>query len=182
MAFSKSYGVWVLLLAVLLLACRSDTQWKEIAGEPPVGKVVLFGNRVIVSPAARVSWKELVKLEVFDGFTPGITIEEAKRKFGEPTATATNHYGPYSVYRRPGANLHVAWEEHRSGKDAYKVWTLRAYLDAATSADILHPSVAKYIEPGVEKAEVIVLDSSGEPAVDIRIRNGKPDTITWIKL
>lgn len=173
---------WALMLVCLLFfACRKDTHEREFAGDPPVGKVIQFGRRIVVSAAPQASWKDLANLEIFNGFWPGITIEEAKREFGKPAEVARNHYGPYSVYRRSGGTLHVAWEEHRSGKDAYKTWTLRAYPDATTSAGILHPSISKYIEPGKERVEVVIMNSGDEPAIDITVRWGKVETMTWIR-
>lgn len=174
--------VWASLSVLLIsLSCAKAPERRELPGDPPVGKVILFHNRITVSAAPQANWKELVKLDIFDGFRPGITIEEAKREVGMPSDLARNHYGPYSVYRQPGGLLHVAWEEHRSGEDAYKVWTLRAYPDAVSSTDMLHPSVSKHIEPEAERLQVIILGSDDEPAVDISIKRGRVESLTWLK-
>lgn len=164
-----------------LCACYPDLQEQEIQASAPVEKINLRGSRIIVCPDDDHEWSELVKLDLFAGFEPGMTFDAARERVGPPDATGTNLYGPYYEYRRPGGRVVVAWEEHRSGGDAYTDWRLHAYPDEQDPAALFHAEIVHHLEGRLEgrKELTIMHTEKYGPALWTVLKDGRVTSVTW---
>jgi hypothetical protein len=146
-----------------------------------VGKVQIWGNNLTVYPAAENDASDLVDLTIFGSFRPGVTFSQARELKGDPDESSSDHYGPYVVYHRGEDRIQIGHEEHRSGPDAYRTWTLTAYPYKKSVHQLLDPGIARYVNPKAEKCEIIIMNSGNEPAADVDVKNSMVESITWIR-
>lgn len=173
-----------LLMAVLILSCYPDYQQKEVKAELPLQKVISFGPRLIVYPAVDIELSQLVKMELLNGFQPGLTFEQAKEQLGKPDKVSSDRLGPYYAYYRSGGQVEVAWEEHRSGSNSYHTWTVRARPKNEQVAGFFHPSLVRYIDEAQDtypQIEVTIMSSDHDnPALRARIERELVTFLTWL--
>src|SRR5215210_2599865 len=83
---------------------------------------------VVISPHSRCHWGRLVDLSIFDGFRPGMTIEEARRQIGPPGTGLDRGSGGLWGYQRPRGIVQIGYEDQGSGIiPFYYRWTLHAF-------------------------------------------------------
>lgn len=87
----------------------------------------------------------LAHTELFDDFAPGLTFDEARKRYGAPVATRTLlNRTDLRCYRRDAATLAVARELYFSSSPAAECWTVWAFpndggfrIDSIVSSNIL---------------------------------------------
>lgn len=125
-----------------------------------------------------VGIREAMPLDLFEGFWPAITHDEAAEKFGEPLFVRRIGHGVFYYYLTSVSAVEVARERVASWGHA-TVWNLTAFPKDPDPGPILADSISKHLgESGF--VEVRVLNSSGRPNTAIYIRDRQVLYATWI--
>lgn len=170
------------LIIFSLSGCAPPIEEKTSEGSPPIHKIYYRDSRIVVFPS--VHWKELVNTNLFDGFRPGMTFEEAFKEVGPPDKTGKGLWGPYYLYRRPSGQVTVSYEEIGSGTAGtkYASWRLRALPDRGSPQDLLNPTLRRQLEGDFQqRTELVIINPEGDnPSIEIVFDENRSTTILWI--
>ena len=179
----QSPGTATLILCLLLLAgCSPPAQETVIEGSHPIPKIVYLDSTIVVHPS--VPWPELVHTELFQGFKPGMTFEDARKIVGPPDKIGKGLWGPYHEYRRPTGSVRVSFETTGSGITGAKFskWRLTAFPHNGSISRVLDPVLQKRLSHDFpSQAEIVIMASNGEhPAANVVIKDKQVDSIEWL--
>ena len=148
-----------------------------------LGKVDYYADRarVEISPNAECPWERLIDLSIFEGFRPGMTIDEARQYFGAPNLEAgTGSQRVWKYWRQKGV-VQIGHEDQGSAIiPFYYWWVLRAYPENKSPHAIFPPQVVDRLPSALKSYETVVLNQCRHPMAEVIIDNGKIQRITWI--
>ena len=138
-----------------------------------------------IESASGVSLSKLVDLTIFGDFLPGITIDQAKIRFGPPIRTDFQRSeGTEAIYKRPNAHIVVLDQLQGSSCGSYRRRTVSAYPKPSvqgcsiTSVEMFDISVSKLI-PQKGSVEVEVAEAGGGQRVWVLIQDNCVKGINW---
>lgn len=138
------------------------------------------GRRVEVSPRAGCSWQRLIDLDIFNGFRPGMSIQEAREIFGEPFVETTSGDNRFWRYQREMGIVQIGREDQGASIfPMYYWWVLRAYPNDTSPSAIFPPEVASAVLDG-KAHEVVILNQCRLPMAEVIIENNRVRLMTWI--
>lgn len=178
-----SLGKVAFILSLFLLTgCSSPAEEIVIEGPPPIPKIVYLNSTIVVYPS--VPWPELVHTNLFQGFKPGMTFNDALSAIGPPDKTGKGLWGPYHEYRRSIGSVRVSFETTASGTAGAKFskWRLTAFPHDGAISSVLDPVLQKRLNDDVPShAELVIMAPSGNrPAVNVTIRDEQVHSIEWL--
>lgn len=153
-----------------------------IEGSHPIPKIVYLDSTIVVYPS--VPWPDLVHTDLFQGFRPGMSFDDALSTIGPPDKTGKGLGGPYHEYRRSTGSVRVSFETSESGITGAKFskWRLTAFPRNGSISRVLDPVLQKRLSnnlPG--QAEIVIMASNGEhPAVNVVIKDKLVHSIEWL--
>jgi hypothetical protein len=123
-------------------------------------------------------------LALFEDFAPGLTFDEARKRYGEPATTRTLVNGTeLRCYRKDTATLAVAHELYHSTSPAAESWTVWAFpneggfrLDSLVASNVLEqvrsPSSPYYL---------VLRDSTpSEQSLWLRVDSHAVSEVRWV--
>lgn len=138
-------------------------------------------SRVEIYPHPQCPWEQLIDLGIFEGFRPGITISQARQRFGVPDVEATRGSARIWEYRRPNGLVQIGHEDQGSGIiPMYRWWVLRAYPDNKSPQAIFPPEIGTRLPNGKQRYEVVILNQCRFPMAAVTVENGEVQDVTWI--
>ena len=181
-------GAAALTLVASLGACRRDlcAEAAHVNGNYEgecLSKLQYFRERrrVEISPHPECSWQRLIDLSVFEGFRPGMTIEQAREREGAPDVEASDGSRRIWKYRRKKGVVQIAHEDQGSAIiPLHRWWVLRAFPTEGSPHVIFPSEIVERLPAGETRYEVVVLNQCRLPMADIVIEHGKVQLITWI--
>lgn len=139
-------------------------------------------SRAEISPKPKCPWWQLVDLSIFDGFRPGMTIEEARQRFGEPTSEATHGSARIWIYSRAKGRVQVGYEDQGSAViPMYRWWVLRAKPYEQSPEATFTSEVIRHLPPTRQRYEAVVLNQCRLPMLEVMIQDNRVRLITWIE-
>lgn len=179
------------LVALLCLGCggsgmpESDEYIHDtpgsLAANPGVGRVERWEDRLVVYPEGGTYWRQLIDLGLFDGLHPGISAEDARKRWGDPTSNGTRPLGPYWSYEREGGTVIVYLEEQGSPPFPYtKRWFLEGIPESPDPEDLFHSAVLGYLPEDEVTLMVVIMTNRGPPGARVRLEDGEVRLITWV--
>src|SRR5262245_50864030 len=67
-----------------------------------------------VESAKGIPLSKLVRLDIFDGFEPGLTFEQATQRYGKPKSTRSERDKRVATYERSNARIEVQDQKYES--------------------------------------------------------------------
>lgn len=176
-------------VALAFAGCTTEPKEEQVVvplegapGQWPVARVVdhLKYGRILFYPEPEVSWTELVDLSLFDGFSPGMTGEQAVRAVGPADEYREVNGDRYWIYYRSAAQVAVA---HKSMGSLFGGWwwRLEASLEPPTPPSTLfHSSVVQAIPQKEGRFSIKIMTRNGRPAVTALVEDGNVVKLDWI--
>ncbi len=134
---------------------------------------------VKVRPKVGAKLEEIIRGDLFEGFFPSITHDEAIERFGEPMFIRRFGHGTLFYYPVSLGTVEIAHKRTQSW-DAAMVWKLTVFPKDADPGAILHQSVAKYLTSGHRFVCVSILNWNGTTHTKFVTRKGKIMYAMWI--
>jgi hypothetical protein len=175
-----------LLLLVLISACRRELCIEatkvdaRFDGECLESIDTSYRSRITVVPSPKCPWPRLIDLSIFADFSPGLTSEQARRRFGTPDEEIKTDTRQAWRYNRPGGIVEISHEDQGSGFIPMYWWILRSYPKGGELSEVFPKAVVDRLPPAAELHEVAVLNQCGLPMVDVLVINGQVKVLTWI--
>lgn len=183
----KVFAVGLLFSSGLTFSCRPEVCPEAIVAKRQfngrcLGKVNYEPDRrwVDVSPVAGCSWTNLVDLSIFAGFQPGMTIREARRRFGIPDEEFESGPNQFWRYHRERAVVQIGHEDQGSTFFTYRWWVLRAYPTDRSAEAIFPPDVVARLPMPEQPHEVVILNQCGLPMLQVIMKGREVRLVTWI--
>jgi hypothetical protein len=153
-----------------------------VSGQWPVDRFVdnLKHGQVLFYPESDASWAQLVDLSLFEGFSPGMTGEQAVQALGPADEYREDKGDRYWIYHRSAAQVVVA---HKSMGSLFggRWWRLEAHFEPpAAPAKVFHASVVQAIPRVKLTFSVMIMNRNGSPAITAQIEDGKVVSMDWI--
>lgn len=178
----SKFAVFLMLLASIApLGCIHHEE-RTVEASPPLEKVHYFASRVTFYLHADAHVDELVRMDIFDGFSPGISIEEAVSRVGQPNETGENNFGPFYTFERPAGKIVLSFEKHDSWpSDSPGRWYLNAHPEGWTQQDAFATPILGHLAASQEgQQEVVIMRPDGRgPAVRVFLTGNKVDSMYW---
>jgi len=170
---------------LMLVGCFSDTGLPEervVQGVAPIPKIIYRSGRIVVYTT--VPWERLVDPEIFEGFRPGMTFEDAEKECGPPNKKGKGLRGPYYLYTRPQGELELSFEEIGSGATGavFSSWRLRAFPGREAADRMLKPMLKQRVWlPSHGRTELVIMNPAGDmPSLEIVLEGARISSMTWI--
>jgi hypothetical protein len=188
--------VCVLLLVVPLSVssgqARAAATQQPTGPREPLGRIEATGTIVFhearqaffVETSVGVPLSKVIVLSVFGEFRPGISIDEARTRFGTPVKVYSEGDKKVAVYETASTQIEIADELSGSGCANYHRRTLYAYPKATSScgmrvSELLDARVAEQI-PGSVLTEVGLAEArQGGERVWILVEDGCVKALNW---
>jgi hypothetical protein len=174
----RFYILGLAIVALVLAACRPEMEIVEVSLDPPLERLVVRGQRFVFYPAADSRWEELVKIELFEGLRPSMTLEEIIECMGAPSEREDDLY---VAYARPQGHLTMSHESDRSLGATFSTWRLRLYPSQSSLQAIFHPAVIAQLEQELSgRAEIVIMSSTNDgPALTALLQSKRVQSLTW---
>lgn len=181
--------VWIgLALASIGCSKSSPDAYEHIAtqrtvtGNPPIKFLEItsysVGDEVVVSLEG-VGYEDILDMQIFEGFHPGMTPEQAVAKFGPPEKIDKSEDELTCTYAtRAGSAVIVRKKEHSGG--AAWMNRLRVYPDNKSPLSFLPASIVENLSPNTSYTSVVFLNKDGSPGVEVVLEMGQINYIEWI--
>jgi hypothetical protein len=168
----------LVILALVLAACRPEMEIVEVSLDPPLERLVVRGQRFVFYPAADSRWEEVVKIELFEGLRPSMTLEEIVECMGAPSEREDDLY---VAYARPQGHLTMSYESDRSLGATFSTWRLRLYPARSPLQASFHPAVIAQLERTLpDRAEIVIMSSTNDgPALTALLKGNRVQSLTW---
>lgn len=189
--------VCALLLAVPLLVGGGQPSGaaalqQRASPRAPLGRIeatstIVFHEArqaLFMETLAGVSLSKVLAFSVFGAFRPGISIDEARARFGSPVRSYSEGHKKVAVYETSSAQVDVADELSGSGCASYHRRTLYAYPKAGSGcglrvSELLDAQVAEQI-PGTTLTEVGLAEArQGGERVWVLVEDGCVKALNW---
>jgi len=179
----------LLCLTGALAGCTAEPVERQAVvpseGSPgtwPVARVVdrLQYGRILFYPEPDSSWAQLVDLTLFDGFSPGMTGEQALRAVGQADEYREDEGERYWIYQRSAARVVVA---HKSMGSLFGGWwwRLEAHFEPPVApSELFHSSVVQAIPQNEDRFSIMLMNRDGTPAITALVEEGKVVNMDWI--
>lgn len=186
----RSAALAMVLCLAFAQACASKPECQDNPALPsaavkagsPLAGVETQEARIVVYPDPAEDWRKLVNLAVFEGFRPGISIDEARRTHGQPAAESEEGGDTRWIYDRPAGRVRIT-REHQSSLPFVvflKRWILAGYPRQGSPADVLHPAILGHLPSGKPGIDVTIMNNCGYPGANVLIRNGVVMQMNWL--
>lgn len=193
------HSIRILIVVVLLMPLAvSETSVGTAVGsqqsspaEWPLARVEVSSARVFrgapkslyIEAASGVPLSKLIRLTVFGAFRPGLTIEEAKARFGPPVETRSDGSTTSAVYNSPAARIELVDELSGSGCVSYRRRTLYAYPKSAggcgaKASDVFDAAVIERVTDS-GPFEIGVAEAGDGERVWALVRDGCVEGLNW---
>jgi hypothetical protein len=167
-------------VALLSVACGGPRiERRVVAAGPPWELVELSnGSEATAWLALEVSTKSVFPVaDLISGFEPGMSVSEARQKFGTPNAEKSDGEGAVHTYRgRRGDISVIEVAEYPSGGGPRR---MHAFVRASLTAADVPPAVANLLreilkeEPGTMEVH-LVSGIPDERVLTVRLKDGLP--------
>lgn len=182
-------GAVSLIFIMGLASCRPDLCPEAIRVKSDyqgecLGRVDYYDQRarIEINPHPLCPWERLINLDIFEGFRPGMTIDQAQQRLGPPDVEATRGSDRIWRYRRPKGTVEIGHEDQGSGIiPMYYWWVLRAYPDDRSPHAVFPSEIAAHFPVKKKPYEVVILNQCRLPMADVIIENGEVQAISWNK-
>lgn len=153
-----------------------------VAGKPPVKSLEITsyaaGDEIVIS-LEDVSYESILDIEIFEGFRPGMTPEQAVIKFGPPARIEkTEDEVSYTYATKTGSVVIGRKKEYSAG--AAWMRRLRVYPDDKSPSSFLPTPVVEHLSPNASYTSVVFLNKNGTPGIEVALRMGQINYIEWI--
>lgn len=178
----KHPGLVLLALVALGLAARIiyvGGGRKEIVGSFPVKKLESFNHYLHVYPMENTNLSDFIDMEIFDGFAPGITFEEATAKFGNPNNVRREKTATYYEYWNDLGRIEIGLEKYADADGIQSDYALWAYPKNTAYFSLLSPEISKYINADSKETSLAIFGLAGEVSVSIYVRGARVEHIIW---
>ncbi len=174
----KHFGA-CLLIAVTSLGCDKHS----LVEDTPLWSVEVHGDDsdryVEVKLKAAAALGDVVAADLFEGFLPSITHDEAIQEFGEPMVIRREWHNVLFYYPVPLGTVEIA-REHKRPSGVLIEWKLRAYPRNQDPGALLNPSIAKYVTADSSFLYVSILNPNNTHNTAFVTRNGKVMYAIWM--
>lgn len=188
MRFTLSHIVLGTALLFLCSACRRELPCRQGTrlpkgskpASPPLAAVDRWDGRTVFYPST--NWLELAKLSIFEGFWPGIEVDEARRLLGEPGLYREDPTAQDWIYMRDAGEVSVSLVDQSSPPFYFipRSWILEGHPRHGSLNDFFHPAVVEYIKSSQDRQEITIINNCGYPAVSATIQGGEVVRISWL--
>lgn len=180
----------LILCLAFSLACSSKPPCQEDPAPPPgavkasspLAGVETWDTRVVFYPDPAEDWRTLVDLDVFEGFSPGISIDEARRLHGQPAMEKEEGGDSNWIYNRPAGRVRITLENQSSLPFIFllKRWFLAGYPKQNSPTDILHPALIEHLPSGSRSLDITIMNNCGYPGANVLIKDGVVAQLNWL--
>jgi hypothetical protein len=139
--------------------------------EPKQGTITFY-------PADNADWRQLVDMDIFKGFRPGMSFRDAQNRIGPPDFKGTGPSGPYWIYRRSSGDVRLSHEEMGS-IFLRRWWVLEGIPCPSSPDDIFHKNVAKEIPVDEFPMTIVIMNNKHHPGAFVEIKKGRVVNIHW---
>lgn len=160
-----------------------DDEPQVLADVPQVERVKQWKERVVVYPAAGTHWRQLVDLSLFEGLHPGISIEDARDRLGEPDSKGTRTRESYWRFERGEGLVEILLQVQSSPPfPSGKKWFLRGIPASTDPRDTLHPAVLEKLPESRGRLKVVIMREQGPPGARVVLEDGQVRMVSWVSL
>jgi hypothetical protein len=160
---------------------------EAIIEDSPVGPTVFHqaSKAYNIEGSPNVSIDKLVRLTDFGSFRPGLTIDEASRRFGRPVRVENTDFATTAVFDLPTARIEVEEADSSSGCTTAHRRTVYAYpkpsvYECLKLEQLVDPSLSNFEMSGV--IEVAVSKAAYDERVWILLKDGCVLAMNWWKM
>jgi hypothetical protein len=169
------------LVASVVAGCGSPQMARPLAQGD---EVVAYLNHSAFSLEARLQLGDLVDMRLFGDLQPGETIEQVRRRLGEPMTTRSDYRGTFYVYRLESHEVAVANLVASSTFGAWENWSPYAYPRDPSVEAVFRGELRDLLVKKRFVGELVVMARHGslDERVGTEIVSGKAEEIRWYRV
>lgn len=158
-----------------------DDEPQVLADVPQVDRVKQWKERVVVYPAAGTHWRQLVDLSLFEGLRPGISIEDARDRWGKPNSEDIGPRESSWRFEREDGLVEILFQVQSSPPfPSGDKWFLSGIPSSTDPREILHPAVLEKIPESRGRLKVVIMREQGGPGARVVLEDGQVREVTWV--
>jgi len=173
-----------ILLAILIVGCK-EPRIESRKGTYPVESIEIIGESQFIQLHSEANLADVINMDLFEPFWPGITAEEALEVAGEPARTAMKaivppdeRRGDFYYYDKGVAEIRISRVMSGSGGMPSLVsWDLFLFPKPNSGGTILSEYIAKLTDSRVRE---LFVEAPGE-SLHVVVKNGVVMYVVWHK-
>ena len=161
--------ILVSIIAVILLFSYSNVFAQYI------DRIKVDGKYIRVKLLNNAALSKVVKMEVFDNFTPGYSLNKAISVYGNPDNIKKERGKTILEYRRAKSRIEIVHEETAIGN----YMSIHSYPYEFSCFDFFHHSISQEIDP-MKAESIVVIDGEKDKLLRlVTIKRKWIDEVSW---